>query len=283
MTLTQHLSCESVVMQLSFIILSWNSENYLRDCFESILSKCNAEDVAFEVIVIDNGSQDRSAEIIKDYSQAHPGSFMLIQLTANRGTTFPRNLGLKQAKGEYVCIIDSDTELGEGRLAEILDRLDKHQSIGLIAPRLLLPGGIVQNSVKHFPTMLNKLLKIPRILLGIKTRNADFYADFPFSEERQVESAISACWFFRKALLDQVGLLDERIFYAPEDVEFSLRVWKAGYAVLYYPGFTVLHHTQQITHKKPLSKTSLSHFWGLLYYYRKHGGWLTRPKFAPAD
>lgn len=265
-------------LNISFIVLTWNSEKFLLNCFSSIINKCREEGVRFEVIIIDNGSQDGSKQFIEKFIQSNPGEFVLIPLESNRGTTYTRNLGLKRARGEFLCILDSDTELGEGRLTDVIERLASDNQIGLIAPRLLLPDGTVQNSVKRFPTMLNKLMKIPRIVFGIKTKNSDFYDDFPFSEERKVDSAISACWFFSQKLLDTVGYLDEKIFYAPEDIDFSLRVWQAGKSILFYPAFTVLHHTQQITHKKPLSRTSLSHFFGLLYFYRKHGGWVVRPK-----
>lgn len=268
------------VKDLSFVILSWNSERYLAGCFESIIRTCSGEGLSYEVIVIDNGSNDGSSGVVGEYQHRHPETFQLILLERNRGTTYSRNLGLKKARGAKICILDSDTELGEGNLSDLLQRLDSDERVGIIAPRLLLPDGAVQNSVKRFPTMLNKLLKIPRIIFGIKTKNADFYDDFPFADEREADSAISACWFFRRELLETVGLLDEKIFYAPEDVDYSLRVWQAGYSILFYPAYTVLHHTQQITHKKPLSKTSLSHFRGLLYYYWKHGGWLVRPRYT---
>jgi len=264
---------------ISFIILSWNSERYLRPCFNSILDKTLAEEIPCEIIVVDNGSLDGSSLIFAEFQVRFPDHFQVIRLNCNRGTTYSRNLGLRRARGTFICIIDSDTELGEGSLSAVLERLDRQRDIGVIAPRLVLPGGEVQNSVKRFPTMLDKLRKIPRILMGIGTRNADFYEDFPFIEEREADSAISACWFFRRELLDQVGYLDERIFYAPEDLDYSLRVRKRGFRILYYPAFAVLHHTQQITHRKPLSRTSISHFCGLLYYYRKHGGWLLRPSY----
>lgn len=263
---------------ISFIILTWNSKRFLQGCFTSIINKCTEEGITFEVIVIDNGSSDGSIDIVEQYRDNYPNRFVLIPLEINRGTTYPRNLGIKQARGQFLCILDSDTELENGVLTEIIRRLDTDSRVGIIAPRLLLPDGAVQHSVKHFPTMLNKLMKIPRIVFGIKTKNADFYEDFPFTSERNVDTAISACWFFNRALLGKVGLLDEKIFYAPEDIDYCLRVWKAGHVVLYYPAFTVLHHTQQITHKKPLSKTSISHFRGLLYYYCKHGGWMRKPE-----
>ena len=229
--------------------------------------------------MIDNGSSDDSCAVVKSYQNKYPDAFHLIALDCNHGTTYTRNLGLKQARGKFICILDSDTELGSGTLRAIFNRLTTDETIGLMVPQLRLPDGSIQNSVKRFPTMINKLMKIPRIVFGIKTRNNDFYEDFPFVEERTVDTAISACWFFKKSLLQTTGYLDEKIFYSPEDIDFSLRVWKVGRSIHYDPAFTVFHHTQQITHKKPLSKTSISHFWGLIYYYRKHGGWLVRPQF----
>ena len=267
------------MLDVSFIILSWNSENYLRRCFQSVIRKCEDEKLTYEIIIIDNGSTDGSLNIMEQFQNEYTDKFVLIRLETNTGTTYSRNLGLKKARGKHICILDSDTELGEGCLAEILDRLDTQQKIGIIAPKLLLPDGSVQHSVKLFPTLINKLKKAVCILIGVKPGKDDFYADFPFSVERQADSAISACWFFRRNILDDVGFLDEKIFYAPEDVDYSLRVWKKGYVIIYYPGFVILHHTQQISHKKPLSRTSISHLGGLIYYFVKHGGWFTRPKF----
>ncbi len=267
---------------LSFVVLTWNSENFLTPCFESIMRACSRESIPYEIIVIDNGSSDGSVAVVQGYQKAHPANFKLIALESNRGTTYPRNLGLNQAAGEYICVLDSDTELGEGSLKKVLMCLATQRDVGILAPRLLLPDGSVQNSVKRFPTMVDKLMKVPRIVSNIKTQDSDFYKEFPFKTERDVDTAISACWFIRKEHREKVGDLDEMIFYAPEDLDYSIRVWKAGYRILYYPLFTVLHHTQQISHKKPLSKTSLSHFRGLLYYYWKHGGWMIRPHYKTA-
>ena len=265
---------------LSFIILAWNSQQFLAHCFDSILGRCACEGIPFEIVVIDNGSSDGSRQILEEYQGRFPDSVRPVLLDRNLGTTASRNIGLGRARGEYICILDSDTELGDASLGRLLARLGSDETIGIIAPRLLLPDGTVQNSVKRFPTFVQKLLKLPRICLGIKTPDRDFYPDFPFAAERPADTAISACWFLRKSTLQQVGGLDEKIFYSPEDLDYSLRVWQAGYSILYYPDFTVLHHTQQISHRKPLSKTSVSHFLGLLYYYRKHGGWLFRKRLG---
>jgi GT2 family glycosyltransferase len=267
------------MITISFVILTWNSELHLERCFDSIAKKCADEEISYEAVVIDNGSVDGSRAILKRYQEKYPEHFNLIMLDRNRGTTYPRNLGLKQARGKYICILDSDTEFCGGELSDVFHLLTTNENVGMVAPKLILPDGSVQNSVKRFPTMWHKVVKIPRILFGIATRNGDFYPELPVERERPVDSAISACWIFRSDLLDRVGYLDEKIFYSPEDLDYSHRVRKGGYSILYYTAFTVLHHTQQITHKKPFSRTSFSHFLGLLYYYQKHGGWMLRPRF----
>ena len=189
------------------------------------------------------------------------------------GTTYSRNIGLRMAKGRIICILDSDTEFSTGALADTITCLERDDSIGIVAPKLLFPDGTVQKSVKRFPAFWHKLLKIPKIIFGIKYADADYYKDFPFHDTTSVDTAISACWFFRKTLLDTVGFLDEKIFYSPEDIDYCRRLKNFGKIIVYYPYLTIIHHTQQITHKNPFSKISWSHFLGLIYYYRKHGGW----------
>ena len=107
-------------MELSFVILTWNSRTYLRGCFDSIIEKCEDEKLEYEVIVIDNGSNDGSRSVFDSYAQKKPDRFRFICLQRNRGTTLPRNLGLDFAQGKYICILDSDTELWQGVLSSML-------------------------------------------------------------------------------------------------------------------------------------------------------------------
>ena len=201
--------------------------------------------------------------------------FFLIPLSINHGTTYSRNLGLKKARSESICILDSDTEIHEGSLRSVLQRLSETPDIGLIAPRLVLTDGTLQHSVKKFPSFLGKLLKIPKAVFKIPSPNLDFYSDDTLSYSFEVDTAISACWFFRRSLLDRVGFLDENIFYSPEDLDYSVRIRKEGLRIIYWPELIIIHHTQQISHRNPFSKVSFSHLGGLIYYYRKHGGWFS--------
>jgi GT2 family glycosyltransferase len=233
------------------------------------------ENITYEIIVVDNGSTDGSLSIIDKYEQKHSPNFIKITFQENMGTTYSRNLAQKNTIGKYICILDSDTMIKEGSLLAIIETLANNHEIGIIAPQLLLPDGNIQVSVKRFPTFWHKLAKIPKAVLRFPLTDFDFYQSFPFKQNTFVETAISACWFLRNDLFSKLGPFDEKIFYSPEDLDFCLRVWKKGLKILYYPSFKVLHDTQRISHKAPFSKSSLSHLRGLLYYFKKHGGWFS--------
>lgn len=263
-------------MDISFVILTWNSQDDIEQCLTSIHEHCRADQLDYKIFLVDNGSSQSMLDMLKKIEKQD--AVECLYLDKNYGTTYPRNLVLKKVESEYVCVLDSDTELKKGSLKKLLAEFQSQKDVGLIAPRLILENGEIQHSVKKFPTLMEKLLKLKKIFhLGSYHQN-DFYDDFPFEQSTEVDSAISACWIFPKTTLDKVGLLDEKIFYAPEDVDFSLRIWEAGLKIIYYPDYTILHKTQQITHRSPFSKISISHFMGLLYYYRKHGYWFSRKK-----
>jgi GT2 family glycosyltransferase len=254
-------------MKLSFVILTWNSGHTIADCLNSISQACDRERIAYEVFIVDNGSGDATCPIIRTFDK------LPLHLTCypeNHGTTKTRNEVLRQCTGDVVCVMDSDAAFVQGSLRELISTLMDDPSIGIIAPKLVEKSGRVQPSVKRWPTLLGKFSRIPKILFKLNIPDPGVYPEFPFTEVREVDCAISASWFFRRGLLFETGYLDERIFYAPEDVDFCLRVWKCGRRVVYYPYFTVLHQPQQITHKKVFSKVALSHFFGLMYYFLKH-------------
>jgi hypothetical protein len=272
-----------VVFDISFVSLTWNSEAYVRRCLDSFIARCSIEDLRPEFIIVDNGSRDGSAGIVREYCSRDADGVRLITLDRNRGTTYPRNLALRVARSPVICILDSDTEYVSGSLRRVIDLLAAHPSLGIVAPRLLLPDGSVQHSVKRFPTLLDKLRKVPRILTGRKATRDDFYGSFPFDRCTLVETAIAACWFLRTELIEQIGLLDEGIFYSPEDLDYSARVRNAGKHILYNPELTLLHHTQQISHRRPLSRLSMSHLKGLIRFHHRHGGWFVRRPGEPVS
>ncbi len=262
-------------IDLSFVILTWNSRKFLNACFDTVIGSCEEQGIDYEILISDNGSTDLSHDIFDHYSKKLGDKFQVTYLGENKGTTYPRNIAIKKARGKYICVLDSDTEIRQGNYRDLFKLFDNDSSLGMVTPQLLLPDGSIQHSAKKFPTFVLKLKKILKAVGNLKINDNDFYEDFPFYSPRTIDTAISACWFFPKTLTSHIGYLDERIFYAPEDLDYCVRVRKGGMKILYWPDFKVLHNTQQISHRKPFSKVSRSHFYGLIYYFKKHGGWLS--------
>lgn len=255
-------------MELSFIILSWNSARFLEGVLGSIQRDLAETGWSYEILVIDNGSKDDSLAALRQW-QARGLPLTVIPLGHNTGTTFSRNIGLRMARGRYVCVLDSDIEFCDvGTLRKLTGILESRPDAGLIAPLLCYPSGNHQKSFDQFPTISNKL---KRLFFLRAMEKSEGQRTFSPDEQLEVNYVISAFWLFRRELLDEIGLLDENIFYAPEDVDFCLRTWLAGLKVLYCPSAKVIHRAQEITRKRPFSKAALSHLNGLAYYFRKHG------------
>jgi hypothetical protein len=267
---------------ISIIILTWNSEKYVEKCVNSIYNSAGNERDSIEVIVVDNGSSDSTPKILERL-KTNNANFKYILLDKNYGTTFPRNLAIKESKGDFILVLDSDTEIGEHSIEILLDTLndENYANVGIVAPRLLYPDGSVQHSCKRLPNIAIKILKFTGSkylksiaesmeLYGPKVYSLDFY------DIIEVDYCISACWLVRRKALDEVGLFDERIFYSPEDVDLCVRMWLKGWKVVYNPNATVIHHTQRLSKRN--FRIALSHAKGLFYYFRKYGYWFRREK-----
>jgi glycosyltransferase involved in cell wall biosynthesis len=265
-------------MDISFVIITYNDALKLPKAISSAALASAATGLDYEIFVVDNGSLDHTRQVVADIKKALGHRLIDIPLDRNTGTTYSRNLALNRARGRFICVMDSDAEILTPDLWPLIRFLNEHPKAGIVGPRIIMPDGSIYNSAKLFPTLTDKLMKLPRIFLGTKAVNRDWYPDFPFEHTRPVHSVISCCWFFRRDLYDDIGPLDENIFYAPEDVDYCLRSWQTKRPVVYFPGIKVLHHTKQVSHKNPLSKTAVSHLSGLLYYFRKHGYMFSRKK-----
>jgi GT2 family glycosyltransferase len=208
-------------------------------------------------------------------SEEAPGLLEIILLNNNTGTTYSRNLALKMAKGDFICIVDSDVILLERTIDYLVNVLKSDDKIGLVVPRLIYGDGRLQKSVDDFPTIITKLYRVFFLKLQEQVANSREKTDTAHS----VDYAISAFWLFRHSLLDRVGLLDEQIFYAPEDVDYCLRIWKAGLRVVYDPFVTAIHNAQEISRTLRVNRAMVEHIKGLAYYFKKHKYCVKKPVF----
>ena len=256
---------------VSIIILTWNSEQQISACLASLEQGLNA--FPSEVIVIDNGSRDKTCNVV---SEVRSG-VRLVCNPENRGVAPARNQGIRLARGEYVLILDDDTVVQPGALDVLIRYMEAHPEAGLCGPRLTDAGGNLQLSCRRFPTLIDKLARRLPSTLGEKIARKAEMADWDHRTIREVDYVIGACQVIRSRALQEVGLLDERIFYGPEDVDICLRLQQAGWRVVYHPDAVVVHEERRMSRSLG-SGLVWKHICGLGYYFWKHGYLLSRKR-----
>ena len=251
-------------LDLSVVILSFNSANYINRCLDSVIESAAAVSLSFEIYIIDNGSQDGSVNILNQYKAKHPDQIHLKLFEHNTGTTVSRNYGLSRAQGRHILVLDSDAYINPEAIKHLIKELNNDHSLGMIVPKVIYSSGNFQKSTDVFPTLHNKFLRF-FFLKNTEQKEHNQQPTVPV----EIDYAISAFWLFPRRIIDEVGLLDENIFYSPEDVDYCIRIRKHGYRIMYDPSVTIIHDAQEISRKK-LNKFFFSHLKGLFYLFNKH-------------
>ena len=159
--------------------------------------------------------------------------------------------------------------------AELLGDLAQEERMA--SWHLVSPDGERQRTARAFPTILTKIRRRAPARLRAVLPNDDVSDG---EQAVNVGYVIGACQAIRRRALDTVGLLDERIFYGPEDVDLCLRMWKAGWRVVWDPRHVVVHHEQRLTKRRLVSRLTLRHAWGLGYFFLKHRYFLHAPAYG---
>jgi GT2 family glycosyltransferase len=254
---------------LSIVILSWNSRALLEDCLAALPAATGG--LATEVIVVDNGSSDGTGEVL-----AADPSIVAVRNAYNRGVAPARNQGLRIARGEFLALLDVDTRPTPGSFAALVAYLRRTPHVGLVGPRLVGADGALQYSCRRFPTLVDKVLRrLPEHFGREIARDVEMRA-WDHATPREVDYVIGACQVIRRTALAAVGLLDEGIFYGPEDVDLCLRMHRAGWSVDYVPEAEVMHLERRVT-RRLFSSLTARHVHGLAHYFWKHGYLFTRP------
>lgn len=267
-----------MLKKIGFIILTWNSERCIGACLNSIFS-LEKNSLGGKIIVVDNGSTDQTEteiqNIIAAYTNQSSFTFEIQKLEKNYGTTISRNIGIRKlmnADIEYICILDSDTVVNTDAILTLVHALDMDASIGIVGPRMKDINGVYQHSGRNIPTLSEKLFKIlPFKALRKKGEGMEVSVSEQGVDCVSVGYLMSACWMMQKELPEEIGLLDENIFYAPEDVEYCIRCQKMGYSVQYCYDAEIIHEWQRLSRKKLFSKHNFEHIKGLIYLFKKHG------------
>ena len=240
-------------MDISFIILNYQSEQYLKKCILSI--KKNFSDVRHELIIVNNDTQALQVDFCKTNDQ-------ILNNYSNLGFSSACNLGAKKANGKILFFLNPDTEILDNKLTASLSFLEK-ESIGIIAPLLITADGRPQ------PWSGGKMITPLNTLAHNLTKKRHFL-NSDNSSIKRLEWVSGAAFLIRKELFEKVGGFDENFFMYFEDVDFCKRVRELKKEIILFPQSVVLHHGGGSI--KSIQTQKQAYYTSQDYYFKKHFG-----------
>lgn len=255
-------------MDLSIIIVNYNTNELLKQTIQSVIDTVG-ESINYEIIVSDNGSTDGSCEMVRQFFLG----VKLIENNDNLGFPKANNVAIKDAKGQYILLLNSDTSVQEGCLQKCITYIDGHKEIGALGCKLLLDDGTLDHACKRgFPTLeasLYYMLKLDKVFPKNKKFGAYTLDYLPQDEINEVDSLTGAFMIVRREAIKEVGLLDEDFFMYGEDIDWCYRIKEAGWKVIYYPEASTIHYKGGSSRKKRL-KTIYEFHRAMYLFYNKH-------------
>lgn len=220
-------------MDLSFIIVNWNTRDLLCQCLESIYKTVSGP--TYEIIVVDNASSDGSVEMLADrYPQVY-----VIANSENRGFGQANNQGFAVMKGTYALLINTDAVLTDQAVQKLWEFAEKTPCAAVVCGQLLNADGSRQNSIASFPTLFTLAANTSLLEYLFPSRYPS--KRYKHSGPLEVESAIGACMLIRKKALDDVGFFDERYFFFFEETDLAFAMRRAGWRIYQVPDARIFH------------------------------------------
>lgn len=247
------------MMDLSIIILSFNTQDLTIACLNSIVAQYKQEldNDLFEVIIVDNASSDDSIQKIK---KLQIKNIRLIESKENLGFSKGCNLGAKNAKGNYLLFLNSDTEIKDQGLVKMVDYLKKNEKVGILGGALKNEDGSVQPSTGKFYNLPNLFL----MLCGYDKRVSPKVI-------KKVDWVSGASLMISRKVFEKIGGFEKELFMYMEDVELCYKAKKKGFPTYFYPEI-VLYHKELGSSNRTFAILNI--YKGILFFYKKHKpGW----------
>ncbi|WP_343641634.1 glycosyltransferase family 2 protein [Chryseobacterium sp.] len=245
-------------MKLSVIIVNYNVTQLLRSCLQSL--RKYIQEIDYEVIVIDNASTDNSwGDLIPEFPNVY-----FISSTTNGGFAKANNKAVQMAKGEYILLLNPDTELEGFYMKELLDFADAQPSFGCLGVRMHDAGGnFLPESKRSVPDMFNSFEKL---FTNFKKNNSKSYYRNDIEENAiaEVEVITGAFLLAKKDVYERIGGLDEAYFMYGEDIDLCYTFLRNGYQNFYYGKVSILHHKGESTIK---DEVYLNRFYGAMQIF----------------
>jgi GT2 family glycosyltransferase len=245
---------------LSVIIVNWNTRELLAKSLASVfvtIHKCS-----FEVIVVDNGSTDGSSQMVREqFPEVH-----LIENQENLGFARANNQAIRQCRGDFVLLLNSDAFLMQGAVDRMMELSLINDQAGIVGPTLFYPDGRSQRSHGPLPTLTSEMIS----LAGFDKIRLWPIKRYRLPDPFETGFVSGACMFVRRSMLQEIGLFDENFFFFSEEVDLCYRAHKAGWKVFFIP-FAVAIHIEAGSSGMTANRR-LNLYRGKLRYFAKHYG-----------
>ena len=254
--------------KVSVIIVSWNAKVYMRECLASI--RQTVAGCVGEVIVVDNASADGSPDMVR----AEFPEVRLIEAGANLGFARANNLAMRDARYEYLALVNSDVVVRGGCFQQLVRFMEDHENAGLAGPRIVGKDGHLQGSCRLLPTVWNNICRtvaVDRVFPGVPFLSGHEMRHFRHDVQVEAEVLSGCFWMARRSAVDEVGGLDERFFFYMEDVDWCRRFHEKGWKVFFVPEAVAVHHGGASTANAPLKYVIQYHRANLMYWDKYYG------------
>ena len=252
---------------LSIITVSWNVRDLLRDCINSVDG--GRGELNLEMIVVDSASSDGSPDMVR---QEFPWVKLIV---SQENLGFPRgnNIGIRQASGRHILLLNPDTVTIEDALPVMVRHLDQHLDVGGLGAQLLNRDGSIQSSRRRFPSFLSALFESTWLEnMAPRSIMLNYYAlDLPDDETADVDWVTGACLMVPKRVVEHVGLLDEGYFMYSEELDWCRRIKDAGWRIVYFPHAKIVHHVGKSS-EQAVTDRHINFQKAKLRYFRKYYG-----------
>lgn len=255
-------------MDLSIICVNWNSLEYLRECLASVYQ--NTRGISFEIIVVDNASPEGGVETLLEKFP----EIVIVQSAENVGFARANNLGFERALGEYVLLLNPDTELRGSAINILVENARALGSFGVIGGKLLNTDLTIQTqAIQTFPTILNQLVNIES--LRLRWPGCWLWNIAPLFVKNgkpvKVEVIPGACMLLKSEVFRKVGMFSEEYFMYAEDIDLNWKVRARGLANYYIEDAEIVHHGGKSSSRQVVSQWStMMMYTAMLSYYRKN-------------
>ena len=262
------------MVNYSICIVTYKAHDLLRECLNSIY--CSPVQASFEIIVVDNGSNDGTLEMLKaDYP-----AIQVIANGANLGYTKPMNQALRRASGEYLIQLNPDTFVNSGALDTIYKYMQSNPQVGICAPKVLNRDGSMQWQCRRSEArpwdVITYFTRLGQ-LFPASPRFAGYLMTYKSPDEiYEVQAVSGSCMIIRRTVIDEIGYLDEDYFAYQEDTDFCFRARLTGWKIVYLPLAQIIHYgAEGGTRVHPYRSVAEWHR-SYFMYYRK---WLAKDYF----